>query len=530
MLQTIGGLTAAKRLKAPDVFALDLNCAIYHCARKCPPYVPEERFQWEGRLIQEVLGYIQSMTRKVAPTQTVYIAVDGVAPMAKIKQQRARRFKSAVLAEQEARVKAEARGEVFEPVARWDSNAITPGTEFMKRLATALRALTLSVRTIVSPADEAGEGEQKIMDWVRAQPDIESRDIVVYGLDADLIVLSLLEHARSGRTVDLFREETEFNGAVKSNSLGDEQYLYLHTGLLASALHQQWGSYTDLKSFLYSYVGAMNLLGNDFVPHGMALKINDEGIESVLEILKNQQSLLVDSTHLKYDWSVMLSVMRELAAKESYKLLRGIRRKLGSRVGSSGVNATDPEVRAMAQLNDTPVEWAAEKCLVELRHVEGADKPSWQLRTDWREEYQRAALWGSEVSQVCESYCKTLAWTLDYYVGRPVDKSWYYPWFLPPLFQSLVEFLEKQSEHDAPVGKSQPLTPLAQLAMVLPATSMHLLPAVLQQLPQRYPHAWPAAWSYFSLGRRFLWECEPLIPLIQPHQICNWMEECMEDD
>lgn len=529
MLQTIGGLTSAKHTP-PEVFALDLNCAIYHCVRKIPiTYTPGERITWESRLIQEVLGYISMMVRLVAPTRTVYIAVDGVAPMAKIKQQRARRFKSAVLAEQEARIKAEARGNAYESVARWDTNAITPGTDFMRNLARALRALKLPVQTVVSPADEPGEGEQKIMSWLRSQPNTEYKNVVVYGLDADLIVLSLLEHVRSGRSVDMFREETEFGGGVKSNALGEEQFLYLHTSHLADAMYHTWGeSYTSRKDFMYSYVGAMNLLGNDFIPHGMALKISDEGIETVLEILKSKQLLLVTSQTSQYNWSVIKTVFQELSAQEPQKILKGIRRKMGSRVGTSAGNSSDPEVRAMSQLNDTPIGWAAEKCLVEQRRQEGYEKFVWDFRPEWKEEYIREALWGAEENHVCEVFCKTLAWTLDYYLGQSVDMTWYYPWLLPPLFASLSTYIDGRPSITAPMQKGKPLSDVAQLAMVLPLTSMTLLPTFLQKLPQRYPHAWPASWSYFSLGRRFLWECEPLIPLIQPHQMQNWIEECLD--
>jgi 5'-3' exonuclease len=182
-------------------------------------------------------------------------------------------------------------------------------------------------------------------------------------------------------------------------------------------------------------------------------------------------------------------------------------------------------------MNDAPIEWAAEKCLVEQRRMEGMEKLVWDFRPTWKEEYAREALWGAEESHVCEVFCKTLAWTLDYYIGRPVDETWYYPWFLPPLFQSLHEYLQKNTHVLSPeIKHRKSLTAIGQLAMVLPVSSMHLLPTALQQLPQRYPYAWPTSWGHFSLGRRFLWECEPLIPLIQPSQIENWIEECMESE
>ena len=101
------GITAKTRAK-PNVFALDLNCAIYHCVKKVQrkqPFSEEVRAKWEAALIQEVIAYIQQLENIVQPTDCVYVAVDGVAPMAKIRQQRVRRFKSAVQAEEEALAK-----------------------------------------------------------------------------------------------------------------------------------------------------------------------------------------------------------------------------------------------------------------------------------------------------------------------------------------------------------------------------------------------------------------------------------------
>lgn len=507
-----------------------------------PQYSVEERVVWENALIREVLGYIQKMSRIVAPTQTVYIAVDGVAPMAKIKQQRARRFKSAVGAAEEAKVRAEAAGRPYDPADqqnRWDTNAITPGTEFMRRLTAALREFKVTgvPKTVVSPADEAGEGEQKIMDWLRSQPFSGAEavtDVAVYGLDADLIVLSMMEHGRSGRHVDLFREETEFNGAVKSDALGDEQFLYLNTAYLAKVLWETWSPKSvSLKDFLNDFVGVMNLLGNDFVPHGMSLKIHDEGIETVLEILRGMvaKGRLVNGDMGMYNAFVLAQLLAELGKLEDRAIVKGIRRKLDSRVGGSAGGSKDAEARALAALNDKPVEWAAEKVLAEQKWPEGAEKPRWELRRDWKAAYAKHALWDAEPRSVIKAYCQALTWTLRYYQGRPVDMTWYYPWPLPPLFSDVAAtILLNPALMDPAALSARPfqLKPVEQLAMVLPTTSFQLLPAEYRRLPTKYPHAWPTSWSSFSLGRRFLWECEPLIPLIQPVQIRTWIEECLD--
>lgn len=66
------------------------------------------------------------------------MAVDGVAPRAKINQQRGRRFRSAKEAEV-LESKAKAKGQEIPKEARFDSNCITPGTEFMAKLNEQLK-------------------------------------------------------------------------------------------------------------------------------------------------------------------------------------------------------------------------------------------------------------------------------------------------------------------------------------------------------------------------------------------------------
>jgi 5'-3' exonuclease len=93
---------------------------------------------------------------------------------------------------------------------------------------------------------------------------------------------------------------------------------------------------------------------------------------------------------------------------------------------------------------------------------------------------------------------------------------WYYPWYLPPLWSDVAssEFSElPQSE-----ANENPIKPIAQLVMVLPIESYKLLPLERRCMPVRRPEFYPRVWSFFSCGRRQLWECEPMIPML-PYQI-----------
>lgn len=467
------------------------------------------------------------MVRNVAPSKTVYIAVDGVAPFAKMKQQRMRRFKSALTAEQEARLKAEAQNIAYVPVPRWDTNAITPGTPYMASLTTALRAYarTAPSKIVVSPADEMGEGEQKIMEWARAHT---PASMVVYGLDADLIVLALWMTATSSTAVDLYREETEFNGAVKTDTAEEEQFLYLDICHLGRTLFETYGRSDQFQAdFLCDFVALMNLLGNDFVPHGMALKIRDTGVTQLLEIQKTLTTSLVRTGSdgvWHYNVGVLRILFRALAADEANAVLRNVKKKLEARVGATAGKSA--EERALALYNDTPVVWAADAVLVN-RDLSG-ERPIYTLKSDWEAIYDKTALMGTAPSVAANYYLEALSWTLAYYSGAPVDTHWYYPWFLPPRHASILAALEACSTLPIPNKVRAPIKPSEQLAMVLPVSSFHHLPSEYKRLLKLYPAYWPSSWGAYSFGRRFLWECEPLIPLIQPSEIKGMIDIALD--
>jgi len=522
LIQTIVGITSKTRPKVPQFFGLDLNCAIYHCVKKVQtkfPYQEDSRLKWESELVESVIDYIKQINKIVNPSQMLYIAVDGVAPMAKIKQQRMRRFKSAVLAEEEAKLRAQAKNVPYVEKPRWDTNAITPGTKFMEKLTTALKnyGKTNPKKIIVSPADEPGEGEQKIMEFLRKN---KFNDAVIYGLDADLIVLSLYAFAKQGINVDLFREEVEMNGQVKSaEGVEDqEQFLYLNCEIMSQALYETYKNpEQQVQEFLIDFVALMSILGNDFVPHGMSLKIRDEGIEKLLGIYKEiTVPLLKDGT---YNRDALKQLFNTINEREPFWILKGIKSKLNARSFCSSRDGGDI---AVAKMNDLPVKWAKELCLVETIEQDDA-KPQYTLKANWQEIYDREALWGQDPEKVAKIYLEALSWTFAYYTGQQVDTHWFYPWPLPPRSETINKLLETENL-SIPLTNQEPIKPLEQLAMVLPQSSFHLLPSEYANLIANHPYAWPTKWPSYSFGRRFLWECEPLIPLIKPLQMKKWIE------
>lgn len=85
-----------------------------------------------------IFTYIEHIFTKIKPQKLFFLAVDGVAPRAKMNQQRSRRFRTAKEA-RDLKIKAEKRGEELPEEEAFDSNCITPGTPFMRKLSLQLK-------------------------------------------------------------------------------------------------------------------------------------------------------------------------------------------------------------------------------------------------------------------------------------------------------------------------------------------------------------------------------------------------------
>ena len=83
-----------------------------------------------------IMKYIDRLVHAVRPRKLIYMAVDGVAPRAKMNQQRSRRFKAAkelkdqAEVEEQLRQQMERQGKNLPPKgdSSFDHNVITPGT------------------------------------------------------------------------------------------------------------------------------------------------------------------------------------------------------------------------------------------------------------------------------------------------------------------------------------------------------------------------------------------------------------------
>lgn len=326
----------SKPLTSPHAFRcdnlyIDMNGIIHPCSH--PENGPQPAT--EADMYLNVCRYVDRLVRVLQPQQLLFLAIDGVAPRAKMNQQRARRFRSAQEAKELRQLEDELRVTIDDappPKSNvWDSNVITPGTPFMLRLSDYLRFYIRKrlqsdwkhLQILFSDASIPGEGEHKLLQHVRlqrAQPHYNPNTVhCLHGLDADLIMLALATHEahfyisreevlfgrKSVEAQERRQMETGFkdaqqalNEAVGSEAmlLPDNQHKAIQRvsiPILREYLQAEFDETlrslpfaASLEKVIDDFVFLCFFVGNDFLPHLPSLDIRDGALDFLLNVYK----------------------------------------------------------------------------------------------------------------------------------------------------------------------------------------------------------------------------------------------------
>lgn len=304
---SISQLIAENRIPEFDCLYFDMNGIIHNCTHKDSG---DTQFRLsEDEMFIRIFNYIEHLFGKIKPKKLFYMAVDGVAPRAKMNQQRARRFRTALDAEQ-ARDKAIKEGQELPKEDPFDSNCITPGTDFMARLSKQLRYFInkkvsedkewQGCEIVLSGHEVPGEGEHKIMEYIRnarAQPDYHpNMRHCLYGLDADLIMLGLLSHDPH---FCLLREEVTFGRQSKTQSkeLEHQNFYLMHLCIVREYLELEFQDLKetgatalsfpfDMERVIDDFILMAFFVGNDFLPNLPRIHINEGALAMMFRIYK----------------------------------------------------------------------------------------------------------------------------------------------------------------------------------------------------------------------------------------------------
>jgi hypothetical protein len=443
-----------------------------------------DQSQLEMAMHNAITSIILTMVQKSNPHDCLILAVDGVGPAAKLQQQRGRREKA-------AREKS--------PVELFDRNAITPGTEFMINLDNFMLRFIATYRNILPPKIiysshlVPGEGEHKIMDMYR-KGDVSDGDAaknggahILYGLDADLIMLSLMAPIDN---IYLSRETVD-----QSINIDEFKEYLMQQGELRGGKGSRPSSIDD-------FVVMMFLLGNDFLPHSPALEEMSETISALMDIYVNGDFVLTITDEYeerrRINWDNMKSFLQAVAGRENEFL-----------AALSVKQYTYPSRFLQAALIDNKFhlsvfrsEWyknalgsrGPKEFTSSLEQIIASYTPTdYDMITDPITAQTPitglSPITPNKIMNMGIDYMRTMEWVYLYYREgtSAVNHDWAYPYHHTPMLTDLAataQLVDVQFSiigYESYVGMT-PFTALHQLVAVLPLKSKDLLPLELQPL------------------------------------------------
>lgn len=427
-------------------------------------YYKENPEELDQLYLDSLVKQIEDIINLVGFTDFVWIGIDGVAPIAKIQQQRWRRYKSKI-----------------ESIFGFSSVMLSPGTEFMDKIDEKLKSWTKShaehkklIYNDTTSHKSPGEAEHKIF------KDLMTRkgDYVIYGLDNDLVILSLLH---SNKNLNIYNMKKEIE---------TKEYYFVDSIRLKSSILQEMGAKSSIEDFvLMSF-----FIGNDFIP--ALFRYNLDSSDTLrfllLKYVSFSSSMKPIIVNGDLDWKRFNEYLKHLEIHE-----RPIYKK----------EDTHSVMRRNIK-DDITMDFVRNTYDAYLKETFEAIQP---LPTHL-------------VNNMCNAWFKIVHWNLGYYYEKNVSNDTFYPYYNAPMVSFLVQnfpdILEIQHIHAFNMIPTSFLPVNVQMACILPPKYINLVKdkemfmKIIKQFPQWFP-------TQVEIDRDGLTEKNQymekvLLPLIQP--------------
>jgi len=543
-----------------DNLYIDSNSIIYDSLRSIDIDETTNKESFERDLIMKVFEKILEYISKTSPRKNVIISFDGVVPLAKIEQQRQRRYKSALTSRVENMLKDgflqgikdedKKKDYLTKSSFKWDQTAITPGTIFMNTLNDTLKYMFREYEInqentpniIFSGSDEVGEGEHKIFEYIRNHN--HGNDITcVYGLDADLIMLSL-NHLKYNKQIYLLREKPSY-GDELDDIYDENELMFMSINHLANCILEMMVSVDSLETLprnvkldkIQDYMFISFMLGNDFMPHFPALNIRNDGIDV---LFNHYKTCFNDSTtiikHDKIIWKnlrklmEMLSISEEsLIIKQTNNMLKEeksrLEREISIEPSNKEFNQINKDVSDKNEQLEEKIDTYIEKQMYSFSLIPTKNRIDERYisptkdNNKWKSRYYRRLFNinynnKDEVKEICMNYIEGLEWCYLYYNEACRNTMWKYNYAYPPLIEDLwkhipifeTSFIETDIRY---------VDEIVQLCYVIPEDGFSLITKKIgDKLKETYPENYNDNLKYKWAFCKYFWESHVSFPEI----------------
>lgn len=467
-----------------------------------------ERNKNEKALMAQVrmtmVRILRALVEEIGPRDVLVVAVDGPIPMSKVQQQKQRRYRSS------------SDDGSFSIL---NKNIVTPGTEFMMEIDSALRQEMETANTtyavskvIYSSHLVPGEGEHKILDYFRSgqmgSPSYkEDSAHIIYGNDADLLVLSLALGFRNvhvmrdsvrfklhleGRIVNVGERAKEREARAKGErwTVNDPHVdMDKMARVIANWAGGHEGSVDDFVTFI-------TLVGNDFLHAPPSMIVMSNSLFVLFNVYKEFRksngpfTVKGDDERWRIDWEGFSRFLSAFLPPSDKRASQESNDKEAALLNSADLNFKYPSrmlnIARQEDNNGTWIDYATFRA-------------AWYFNATAPVNHELAKYLGveirsdpSQISDMCIQYLRGLNWTTQYYRHGSANVTWlwYYPHYHSPTLYDIYGVLSSMIRRGQtetllnvdPVAGESRFTAYHQLVAVLPPSSLSLLPSQLRHL------------------------------------------------
>lgn len=527
-----------KQISSCNHFYIDANCALHPECNKIKDYYNDITVdELEKKMFKRVINYLSYLENYANPSKSMMTSVDGVAPLAKMIQQRKRRFKAIDDAKMRDDIKRK-YGKSVNDI--WHNTTITPSTEFMERLHNELfkffKNKKSKIKHIYSSYKTVNEGEHKILQHIKKNVP-KNETVVIYGLDADLIMLAM---ASGNDNVYLLRESVHLGFKKEEMELFDpvedvaQDLIYVSIRELKSALNQQIWELIDKRSdlmvrisrtvdFTNDFILISFLLGNDFLPHLQSVDIYNGGLDDLLyayvECLSVTGETLtsIEKNKIVINHDMFVILLEKLASYEDYYFTRTLPRHIEMNKKKKCF-AQDDYAKELWNLDNMKNIRSSDPVML------GIGMPS-EYKFRYYEHYFGVCEHQEKfIEQLVDLYLEGIMWNSKYYFEECTDFKWFFPFDHAPFLSDIARYAKKcKNINSFTFGENCPVTPMIQLISVLPPSCSHLLPKSYRNLVESCDSPiidlFPVETELDTLYKDQYWKCIPKLPVIDIDRI-----------
>ncbi len=510
-----------KKIKC-NAFLIDFNSIIHYTSSKLLNEMNKKEIETElinlneieDKIILEVKNYLDDLLSKV-DTKLVYIALDGVPTLAKMLEQKKRRFIGDLIDKLVSK---------YALPYNFNKSLISPGTKFMKKVITYLNNEEFQNDTIISDTNDTGEGEFKILDYIRKN---KIDDFVIYSPDADLIVLSMIlwtENKESKIKILRFDSNTGVLNIIHLNSLINYFIFYQEERIKMEL---------DQIKYIRDLCLIFTIFGNDFLPKIEQISVNmdlyllfdlylinlvDNGyilndelliipksihnyfslLNKYSHLLERRNSMLFKYQNFNYAFTVNLYMdiqnnktndyyifyldfidnfdFSNRYGKLQYYLFTNdeIRKLLDNFKFKNNFNQNYIE-KKMHYQKMIPYEYKStdKKHLIRMKDLSLRDRELYLINNKLDKYYHlfnptNKISKRDDIKSMVNEYLKGLSWLINYYYKSLNDEFWFYKFHDSPSIKNLIDYFNNQSVNFEFKEAYLDISPIEQVLYITP--------------------------------------------------------------